>query len=185
MRMQVSILKSLVFVFTITLLTLGVWGNLSFGDTTRPQIYWTDLETGNIQRANLDGTNVQDVVITGELSTALDVAVAGGKMYWTRFGFFGGKIQQANLDGSNIEDIVTTGLASPVGIALDVAGGKVYWTAPEIGKIQSANLDGSNIQGIITTELDNPVGIALDVAEGKEQSHETTCRQISHRNRLH
>ena len=172
MRMQVSIPKCLVFIFTITLLTLSVLGNLSYGDTTRPQIYWTDLEIGKIQRANLNGTNLQDVVVTtGPLVLPLSIAldVAGGKIYWTSFSVFGGKIQQANLDGSNVQDIVvTTGpLESPAGIALDVAGGKVYWTAPEIGKIQCANLDGSNVQDIITTGLESPAGIALDVAGGK------------------
>ena len=65
---------------------------------------------GKIQRANLNGTNGEDVV--PELATAQGIALdlSRGKMYWTNSGV--GKIQRANLDGSNIEDILT-GLDAP------------------------------------------------------------------------
>ena len=165
MRMQVSIPKNFVFIFTIALLTLGVLGNLSYGDT--PQIYWTDEETGKIQRANLDGTNIQDIVTTGLASpSGIALDVAGGKMYWGDG--VAGKIQRANLDGTNIQDIVTMGfLESPYGIALDAAGGKIYWTNWFAGKIQRANLNGSNIEDIVTEDLEFLEGIALDAAGGK------------------
>ena len=121
------------------------------------QIYWTSA--GRVQRANLDGSNIEDLV-TG-LGWAHDLAldVAGGKMYWTD----DGEIQRANLDGSNIEDLVT-GLNFPQGLALDVARGKMYWT--DDGEIQRANLDGSNIEDLVTG-LDSPFDLALDVAGGK------------------
>ena len=129
-------------------------------------IYWTDTGTGKIQRANLDGSNVQDLVTQG-LSDPYGIAldVAGGKMYWTDAAT--GKIQRANLDGSNVQNLVTQGLNSPRGIALDVAGGKMYWTDADTDKIQRANLDGSNFQDLIATGLDEPEGIALDVIGGK------------------
>ncbi|MCE2449939.1 MAG: hypothetical protein J4F35_16675 [Candidatus Latescibacteria bacterium] len=122
------------------------------------QMYWTSA--GRIQRANLDGSNIEDLV-TG-LGWARDLAldVAGGKMYWMTGA---GRIQRANLDGSNIEDLVT-GLDSPSGPALDVAGGKMYWTTG-VGRIQCANLDGSNIEDLVTGFI--PRGLALDVAGGK------------------
>ena len=68
--------------------------------------------TEKIQRANLDGSNVEDLVTQG-LSSPRGIAldVEGGKMYWTDSGT--DKIQRANLDGSNIEDLVTQGLSSP------------------------------------------------------------------------
>ena len=129
-------------------------------------IFWTDSHTDKIQRANLDGSNIEDLVTTGlggPRGIALDVA--GGKMYWTDY--YTEKIQRANLDGSNIEDLVTTGLRYPGGIALDVEGGKMYWTDYGTDKIQRANLDGSNLEDLITTGLEAPRGIALDVAGGK------------------
>jgi sugar lactone lactonase YvrE len=130
------------------------------------KMYWADYTTGKIQRANLDGTNVEDLV-TG-LTTPLDVSVddASGKMYWVDGG--AGKIQRANLDGTAVEDILT-GLSDPTRIALDLSADKIYWTDQEVGaqKIQRANLDGSNVEDLVTSGLSEPRGIALDVAGGK------------------
>ena len=129
-------------------------------------IFWTDWSTDKIQRANLDGSNVQDLVtqgLSGPNGIALDVA--GDKMYWTDSGR--DKIQRANLDGSNVQDLVTQRLSGPNGIALDVAGGKMYWTDSGRDKIQRASLDGSNVQDLVTQRLSGPNGIALDVAGGK------------------
>ena len=80
-------------------------------------MYWTDVGTDKIQRSNLDGSNVQDVVtgLNNPFGIALDVA--GGKMYWTDAGT--DKIQWANLNGSDVEDLVT-GLDTPASIALGI-----------------------------------------------------------------
>ena len=126
----------------------------------------TGQGTDKIQRANLDGSNVQDLItqgLIGPRGIALDVA--GGKMYWTDNDT--DKIQRANLDGSNVQDLVTRGLEGTNGIALDVAGGKMYWTDTGTGKIQRANLDGSNVQDLVTRGLTSPIHIALDVTGGK------------------
>ena len=135
---------------------------------TAQKMYWVDEDTHKIQRANLDGSNIEDLVTT-ELETpeAIALDVAGGKMYWTDKGTT--KIQRANLDGSNIEDLVTTtdGLVEMESIALDVARGKMYWIEFRADKIQRANLDGSNIEDLVTTGLVDSWGIVLDLAGGK------------------
>ena len=139
-------------------------------------MYWTDYGTDKIRRANLDGSNVEDLVTTGSSSPfgiALDVS--GGKMYWTDYEGWRrtdtNKIRRANLDGSDVEDLVTLRWHRnrPIGIALDVSGGKIYWTDLDTDKIQRANLDGSNIEDLVTrtTGLRSPRGIALDVVSGK------------------
>ena len=84
-----------------------------------------DGGTAKIQRANLDGSQVEDLITTG-LSRPEGLALDGGrgKMYWTDWST--AKIQRANLDGSQVEDLITTGLGAPLGIALDdfaVSGG--------------------------------------------------------------
>jgi DNA-binding beta-propeller fold protein YncE len=175
--------KGLLLVFMATLLAvlaLGVALNLVAAAQQGVRMYWTDvghpiLANGKIQRANLDGSNIQDLVTTG-LTVPADIAldVAGGKMYWTNTALppADSKIQRANLDGSTIEDLVTTGLTQPYGIALDVAGGKMYWTdagntGAADGRIQRADLDGPNIEDLVTTGITGPAGIALDVAGGK------------------
>ena len=85
------------------------------------KMYWTNLNANKIQRANLDGSNVEDLITRGlNKPYELKLDLAGGKMYWTNR--FDGKIQRANLDGSNVEDLVTraNGLSSPSGLALAV-----------------------------------------------------------------
>ena len=140
---------------------------------TRPRpesqgkMYWTDRETDKIQRANLDGSQIEDLITTGlDYPSGLALDVAGGKMYWMDAGT--DKIQRANLDGSQIENLVTTGLSSPRSLALDLTGGKMYWTDESWStrKIQRANLDGSQVEDIVT-EVNNPEGFALDLAAGK------------------
>ena len=144
-------------------------------DADGEKIYWIDYYTDKIQRANLDGTDVEDIVTTG-LSYPYGIAVDAvrGKIYWTDKGT--DKIQRANLDGTNIEDIVTTGLSYPYGIAVDAdVGKKVYWT--DYDQIQRANLDGTNIENLVTglvssryIALEQPVppiaGFSADVTSG-------------------
>ena len=134
-------------------------------DVANGKMYWTDSFWHKIQRANLDGSNVEDVITSGlggPSGLALDVA--NGKMYWTELNR--NRIQRANLDGSNIEDLVTRGLGKPNELVLDLAGGKMYWTNRDFSKIQRANLDGSNIEDLVTIAdgLSDPTALALAVA---------------------
>ena len=79
-------------------------------------MYWVDWATHKIQRADLNGSNVEDLVtrLSQPIGIALDVA--GDKMYWTEVKPV--KIQRANLNGSNVETLVTTEVMNPRGIAL-------------------------------------------------------------------
>ena len=138
------------------------------------KMYWADQGTDKIQRANLDGSQVEDVVtalpgVRRPNGLALDLAA--GKIYWTNTFHEdeqgNDKIQRANLDGSQIEDLVTSGLEWPIGISLDVAASKMYWADTHANKIQRANLDGSQVEDLITSGLDVPANMALDVAAGK------------------
>ncbi len=124
------------------------------------KIYWTDATARRIQRANLDGSNVQTLV-TETWPVGITLDVAGGKIYWTDWDT--NRIQRANLDGSDIQALVTATAA--IGIAIDVAGRKTYWTDWGTNRIQRANLDGSNVQTLVTETAAG--GIALDAAGGK------------------
>ena len=139
-------------------------------DESLMKMYWIDSHTDKIRRANLDGSDVEDIATLQGLEDSYGIAldVVGGKMYWTAED----KIRRANLDGSDVEDIATLqGLAASYGIALDVMGGKMYWTEILPSKIRRANLDGSDVEDIATHRLLNPLrsphGIALDVVGGK------------------
>ena len=134
------------------------------GSPEATKMYWADggRSEQKIQRANLDGSQVEDLVtgLGGIDGLALDAS--GGKIYWTERS--DKKIRRANLDGSQVEDLVT-GLDQPIEVALDVSRGKIYWVDYSRGKIQCANLDGSQVEDLISAN--GPHGIALDVSRGK------------------
>ena len=103
---------TLLFVFALVLLPA-----LAERVDAANRMYWTDAVTRKIQRANLDGSGVEDLV-TGWLSEPQGIAldVAGAKVYWVEVGR-ALKIRRASLDGSGVEDLV--GSVGPSGIALD------------------------------------------------------------------
>ena len=159
------------FTYTATDAT-GAAASLTFTITvqdtpslTDVYMYWTVEDEKKIQRANLDGTNIQDIVTRGlETPESIALDIAGGKMYWTDTA--ADKIQRANLDGTNVEDIRIIGVAAPEDIALDLAGGKIYWSDNGTDKIRRANLDGTNPEDLVTG-VDYPEGIALDLVARK------------------
>ena len=108
-------------------------------------LYWIDSGVDRIQRSNLEGSGVEDVVVGVEASVALALDGPGGRIYWVDGG--AGKIQRVALDGFFEEELVT-GLEAPGGLALDTTSGKVYW-ADGAGRIQRSNLDGSEVEELV------------------------------------
>ena len=131
------------------------------------KIYWTEAkDLGWIQRANLDGSNLESLLTT-ELEInpdriTLDPVV--GKIYWTEVDIeaeWAGTIRRANFDGSEVETLIT-GLQDPFDLALDLFEHKIYWTDLQGGTIQRADLEGTNVETLITG-LEAPADIALDM----------------------
>lgn len=87
-------------------------------DPAAGKMYFTDIDLGHIERADLDGTN-ESIIISGLDDVGyLDLDLVRGKIYWTeRAGSSPGSIRRANLDGTNIETLIT-GLTDPNGIVL-------------------------------------------------------------------
>jgi len=131
-------------------------------DPSAGKVYWADDAGGKIQRANLDGSDVEDLVIVVGVIRAMALDLQNQKMYWTNVHDV---IQRANLDGSNVEALVHESNQFGRGIALDIAAGKVYWTQFS-KKIRRANLDGTDVEDLITVP-EFPEGIALDIGAGK------------------
>jgi len=111
-------------------------------DVAAGHIYWTNMgnpraNDGSIDRADLDGTNITNIIPAGGTYTPkqLQLDKKNGKLYWCdREGM---RVMRSNLDGSNIETLVETGQGDAdrrdarnwcVGIAVDADGGKIYWT---------------------------------------------------------
>ncbi len=155
-------------------------------DLANNKMYWADQNANKIQRADLDGSNVEDLVTGLDNPYAIALDLVNNKMYWSDWGT--DKIQRVDLmatfpvaaPSSDIQDVITAGVGDSRGIALDVAAGKIYYTDRSSDRIRRADLDGSNIENnlVNTRTLDDPNsplvtgqtsphGIALDVAAGK------------------
>jgi DNA-binding beta-propeller fold protein YncE len=160
-------------------------------DVAHGHIYWTNMgnpkaNDGTIDRADLDGTNVTNIVHSGSTWTPkqLQLDAKNRKLYWSdREGM---RVMRSNLDGASIETLVDTsqGDARPgpdarkwcVGIALDVEGGKVYWTQKGSdnagqGRVFRANLEipkGQTLANrkdieILYDNLPEPIDLDLDL----------------------
>ena len=156
-------------------------GNAKPRQTGPGVIVWQDEGSKAIRMANVDGTNIRDIVSDESTGTGLAVDFTHGKVYWTRTGS-GGSIQRADIDGSNIEDLVTTGLVTPLGITLDVAGGKMYWADQGPAKISRANLDGTDVEVLVTTGTIHPHDIGLDIESGKMYWTDSRTNKIQRAN---
>ena len=123
------------------------------GVSSRPPMLWVD---GGAIYA-LVGASAQR--FAPSVDNAMNIAIGGGKVYWTEKTGDAGTINSANLNGSDVTEL-TSIKAVPMGIAVDVAGSKLYWTNSR-GRIQSANLDGSGITNVIPGGLESPMDLAL------------------------
>jgi sugar lactone lactonase YvrE len=93
-------------------------------DLVHRKLYWSVsiVSTQRISRANLDGTNVENVLIGSSIVKPEGLVVDGvaGKMYWTEID--AQRIRRANLDGSQIETILTS---VPLGRRITINGSPV------------------------------------------------------------
>ncbi len=160
-------------------------------DVAAGHIYWTNMgnhgvDDGSIDRADLDGGNVTNIIPAGCTFTPkqLQLDKKNGKLYWSdREGM---RVMRSNLDGSSIATLVETGRGDAdrrdarnwcVGIALDIEAGKLYWTQKGNdnagqGRIFRADMDiptgqtSANRKDIevLFEGLPEPIDLALDLA---------------------
>ena len=161
---------------------------LHFDEAGR-KLYWSDREGMRVMRCDLDGSNVETLVQTGqsdadrrdETRWCVGVAVdhVAGHLYWTQKGPSDaglGRILRAGIDipagesaahRSDIE-VVFKDLPEPIDLEIDRATRILYWTdrgdPPHGNTVNRASLDGG--QGtepeIVSTHLMEGIGIALD-----------------------
>ena len=130
-------------------------------DTAASKLYWTNSR-GRIQSLNADGSGRIENVLQN-LEGAMDIALAGGNVYWTQ----GGNVRFVNLRGTKQIRNISTGTDTAGSLA--IGGGKVYWTemtGGSGGTINSANLDGTGAKQLASI-LAVPMGIAVDSARSK------------------
>lgn len=148
------------------------------------KIYWT--ERHKIRCANLDGTDVEDLVTQQNLANHLTLDQNHGKMYWTDN--FRRQIKRANLDGLDIETVIDVkrdqiDLASIWCMTIDTNANKIYWAGTPFRKLFRANLDGTNVKEfILNGKLANAKKIELDLKTRKIYWLNLTFNSISRTN---
>jgi hypothetical protein len=153
------------------------------------KLYWSDREGMRVMRCDLDGSNVETLVQTGQTDAdrrdetrwCVGVAVdhVAGHLYWTQKGpsdAGAGKILRAGIDipagesaarRSDIE-VVFKDLPEPIDLEIDRATRILYWTdrgdPPHGNTVNRASLDGGKgtEPEIVSTHLMEGIGIALD-----------------------
>jgi hypothetical protein len=156
------------------------------------RLYWSDREGMSVMRANLDGSQVQTLVRTGDPETdkgradfwCVGVAVdpVGGFVYWTQKGgdnALQGQIRRAPLAmprGSNAatrRDIETlfSGLPEPIDLDLDLTTRTMYWTDRGDNTLSRATMDLTRgidparrlDREVVLRDLGEAIGVSLDL----------------------
>ena len=163
-------------------------------DAASRKLYWSDREGMRVMRCDLDGSNVETLVQTGqgdqdrrdETNWCVGVAVdhAGGHLYWTQKGPSDaglGRILRAGLDlpagesaahRSDVE-VVFKDLPEPIDLEIDHTTRILYWTdrgdPPHGNTVNRVPLDdiGCTEPKIVATHLMEGIGIALDPAHNR------------------
>ncbi len=97
-------------------------------DVAGGKVYWTDHVVDVVRRANLDGTDVEDLFVVGENQNPNGIALdlRAGKVYWGQdvaAAPYVGKIMRMDLDGSNPEDVaVNLGLVADLDLPVPRPG---------------------------------------------------------------
>jgi hypothetical protein len=130
-------------------------------------MYWIADRPVRMQRANLDGTQLEDFV-TNPIVAPVGIAVdeRRGKIVWSDSST--SKIQRASADGSQIEDIVQEWyIHYSTPLAIDPAVGNVFWFHGYFSAvIRSVELVSLNFRSIIGG-LSEPGGLAVDSGNAK------------------
>jgi hypothetical protein len=152
------------------------------------KLYWSDREGMRVMRANLDGSQVETLIQTGDgegdrhdpsnWCVGITVDPIRGQMYWTQKGADDsghGRIVRANINmpsghapTSRPEvEVLFDGLPEPIDLELDLEHRILYWTdrgvPPRGNTVSRTPIDGHLNQQIVLGHLMEGIGLALDV----------------------
>ena len=156
------------------------------------KLYWCDREGMRVMRANLDGSDVETLVRTGDgendrrdarkWCVGITVDPVRRQIYWTQKGADNselGRILRAGLDLPEGEDpanrtdieIWFDDLPEPIDLELDLENRVLYWTdrgnPPRGNTVNRASVDAVAVNGhapeIVLSDLMEGIGVALDM----------------------
>jgi DNA-binding beta-propeller fold protein YncE len=161
-------------------------------DKANGKLYWSDREGMRVMRANLDGSQIETLVQTGQSENdrhdqtrwcvGITVDPKRRQIYWTQKGGDNavvGRILRAGIDipkgetAANRSDVEVffNGLPEPIDLELDLEHRILYWTdrgnPPRGNTVNRAPIDAKpaqNVPQIVVSDLMEGIGIALDVA---------------------
>jgi len=135
------------------------------------KMFWIDIDPDSpglevIQRANLNGSNIEDIITTETFGTR-DLIIAFGMLYW--YNLYTGEIRRSNIDGTGIEAVrfvLSDEEGWHVGLAADEFEGRLYIALGR--RIISTDPDGNKPLHIIDLGKRSRVrGLAVDPLGGK------------------
>jgi hypothetical protein len=157
-------------------------------DRRNHKLYWSDREGMRVMRANLDGSNVEVLVQTGEgdddrrdamrWCVGIIVDAAHGHFYWTQKGPDNGgrgSIFRAGIDmptgqsAASRRDVAVLfeGLPEPIDLEIDDEHRLLYWTdrgdAPKGNTVNRTPIDTTPKLEVVMSHLGEGIGVALDV----------------------
>jgi hypothetical protein len=156
------------------------------------KLYWGDREGLRVMRCNLDGSQLEVLVETGDREkdwrdlskqcVGITVDRDGGKFYWTQKGppnAGQGRIFRASTEmpagegptnRSDIE-VVFDGLPEPIDLEFDHERRLLYWTdrgdPPRGNTVNRAPVDKPAEPEILVSHMEETIGLSLDVAGGR------------------
>ena len=155
------------------------------------KLYWCDREGMRVMRCNLDGTEIETLVQTGESDAdrhdqtrwcvGIAVDADGGKIYWTQKG--GDNAGQGRIFRAGIEilqgeepakrtdiELLFDDLPEPIDLDIDPSSRMLYWTdrgdPPRGNTVNRASMaiaaNSHTESQILITHLMEGIGLALD-----------------------
>ena len=136
---------------------------LSRLDLVNDKIYFWDPSVQLIRRANLNGSNWEDVLsLPGASLTAIEIDQERGALYWMDGS--SGEIGRTTLMGTNRRVIIDTASGAR-NMALDSGSRSVYWVEPD--RIRKARTNGTGFEDLLISSPEQPADIVIDANQDK------------------
>ncbi|XP_023239238.1 low-density lipoprotein receptor-related protein 6-like [Centruroides sculpturatus] len=133
-------------------------------DINDDRIYWTDVYQKTINRAFMNGSNVEHIIEFGlQYPEGMAVDWIAHNLYWTDMG--SNRIEVSRLDGLSRKVLLWQDLDDPRSIALDPSDGYMYWSDwGSNPRIEKSAMDGSDRTKIIS-KVKRANGLTIDYTD--------------------
>jgi sugar lactone lactonase YvrE len=147
------------------LLLILLFVTQSFTLRAQNKIFYIHDRDSKIQRANLNGSNLEDIVVSRlDGPTDIEVDSENNQLFWSETG----KVLKYDPNNDQIDVLVeyqsegafTTNITA---ISLDMSAGKIYWINGGDRRIERSDLDGYNFEIVYSgSEMSNSLSMEVD-----------------------